>query len=80
MPPSTFSPRTSGSTFRYWDVRAPPGASQDVIPLLKWCYDMEVIGYLMVLVLGVLHLVVFDVRKQAKPFKERFLKWRHQSR
>lgn len=67
-------------TLRYWDVRAPSGKAEAVIPLSERAYSMDSLGYLMVLGLAGRRLVVFDVRKPMTPFQERYSQLRYQTR
>lgn len=67
-------------TLRYWDVRAPTGSPVGVVPLADRAYAMDVKEPVMVIGLADRKLMVFDVRKPATPFQEKYTQLKYQTR
>lgn len=67
-------------TLRYWDVRAPTGSPVGSVPLADRAYAMDVKEPTVVVGLADRKLMVFDVRKPATPYKEKYSLHKYQTR
>lgn len=67
-------------TLRYWDIRAPTGRPVGSVNLPERAYAMDVKHPLMVVGLAERKVVVYDVRKPAEVFQEKYSQLKYQTR
>ena len=68
-------------TVKFWDASGPPtGTPMGVLHMPDRVYAMDVVGSVMVIATAERHLLVYDLRNPAQPFRQKFSPLKYQSR